>query len=159
MKPKHQRLVLLSLGLAGMAAATLLTLSALEQNIVFFQSPSDLAAKKPPVGKKLRIGGLVAEGSMRKLPDGVGVRFTVTDLKHSIDVVYRGILPDLFREGQGVVAQGKLRADGVFTATEILAKHDENYMPAEVADALKKAGRWKEGQKEGVKAGAGGGSK
>lgn len=142
MKPKHQRLTLLLLALAGLVAATVLALDALEENIVFFQSPSDLAAKSVPAGQRLRIGGLVAEGSVKTLSGGVGVRFVVTDLEHSIDVVFRDILPGGFREGQGVVAQGALREDGVFAATEVLAKHDETYMPAEVAEALKKSGVW-----------------
>jgi cytochrome c-type biogenesis protein CcmE len=113
---------------------------------VFFYSPTDIAAKPPPTDKSLRIGGLVAPGSVVKSEDGLTTTFDVTDTNHTLKISYRGQLPDLFREGQGIVALGTLRPDGVFTAREVLAKHDENYMPPEVADALKKAGRWKEGE-------------
>ena len=143
MKPKHKRLWLLlgSLSVLGVAAALVLT--ALNDNIVFFYSPTQLAAKTPGPAQRLRIGGLVAEGSVKK--DGQEVRFTVTDLQKTVPVVYRGLLPDLFREGQGVIAEGTLGADGVFLAREVLAKHDEKYMPPEVAKALKESGRWNEG--------------
>jgi cytochrome c-type biogenesis protein CcmE len=142
MKPKRKRLWLLvgSLGVLGVAVA--LVLSALNDNLVFFYSPTELADKKPAPSQRLRIGGLVAEGSVKK--EGQEVHFVVTDLKKSVSVVYRGLLPDLFREGQGVVAEGSLGADGVFTAREVLAKHDEKYMPPEVAKALKASGRWQE---------------
>jgi cytochrome c-type biogenesis protein CcmE len=148
MTPKRKRLWLLVASLATLGVAAALVLSALNDNIVFFYSPSQLAEKKPAPnssleGRRLRIGGLVEQGSVRK--DGQEVRFKVTDLKQSVDVVYRGLLPDLFREGQGVIAEGSLGADGVFTAREVLAKHDENYMPPEVAKALKESGRWQEG--------------
>jgi cytochrome c-type biogenesis protein CcmE len=139
-KPKHRRLtfVLIGLGLLGVAAA--LVLSAFDEAIVFFRSPSDLV-EKPELGdRRLRIGGLVEEGSVDR-GSGAVVRFRITDLENTIPVRYTGILPDLFREGQGVVAEGRLR-DGVFVADEVLAKHDENYMPPEVADALKKSGQW-----------------
>ncbi|HEY4168422.1 MAG TPA: cytochrome c maturation protein CcmE, partial [Reyranella sp.] len=109
----------------------------------FFYSPTQVAEKHPGAGRRLRIGGLVEQGSVKK--DGQEVRFIVTDLKKTLPVVYRGLLPDLFREGQGVVAEGTLGADGVFTAREVLAKHDEKYMPPEVAKALKESGRWQEG--------------
>ncbi len=129
-----------SLGVLGVAAA--LVLSALNDNIVFFYSPTQLAEKKIAPERHFRIGGLVEAGSVQK--NGQEIRFRVTDTHKTVDVVYRGLLPDLFREGQGVVAEGTLGADGVFVAREVLAKHDENYMPPEVAKALKEAGQWKE---------------
>ena len=137
MTPKRKRLWLLvgSLGVLGVAAALVLT--ALNDNIVFFYSPSQLADKKPAPDRRLRIGGLVEQGSVKK--DGEVVRFTVTDMQKTVPVVYRGLLPDLFREGQGIIAQGRMRPDYTFEATEVLAKHDENYMPPEVAGALAKA--------------------
>ena len=143
MAPKRKRLYLLlgSLGVLGIAAA--LVLSALNDNLVFFYSPTQVAEKHPGPDRRLRIGGLVEQGSVKK--DGQEVRFVVTDLKQTVPVVYRGLLPDLFREGQGVVAEGALGADGVFVAREVLAKHDEKYMPPEVAKALKESGRWQEG--------------
>jgi cytochrome c-type biogenesis protein CcmE len=143
MTPKRKRLWLVvgSLGVLGVAVA--LVLSALSDNLVFFYSPTQVAEKHPAPGRRLRIGGLVEQGSVKK--DGQEVRFTVTDLKQNLAVVYRGLLPDLFREGQGVVAEGSMGADGVFTAREVLAKHDEKYMPPEVAKALKDSGRWQEG--------------
>ncbi len=144
MTPKRRRLWLLigSLGTLGVAAA--LVLSALNDNLVFFYSPTQVAEKNPGPDRRFRLGGLVEAGSVQK--DGQVVRFTVTDTNKTIAVVYRGILPDLFREGQGVIAEGALGSDGVFTAREVLAKHDENYMPPEVAKALKEAGQWKEGK-------------
>jgi len=141
--PKRKRLWLLVGSLAILGVAATLVLTALKDNIVFFYSPSQLAEKKPAPDRRLRIGGLVEQGSVKK--DGQEVRFIVTDLKKTVPVVYRGILPDLFREGQGVIAEGTLGADGVFTAREVLAKHDEKYMPPEVAKALKESGRWQEG--------------
>ncbi len=139
---KRRRLWLLigSLGTLGVAAA--LVLSALNDNLVFFYSPTQVAEKSlgPTVASAL--GGLVEAGSVQK--EGQVVRFTVTDTNKTIAVVYRGILPDLFREGQGVIAEGALGSDGVFAAREVLAKHDENYMPPEVAKAIKEAGQWKE---------------
>ena len=143
MTRKRQRLYTLLLAMLGLATATALTLTAFQDNIVFFYSPTDLAAK-PPGNRIVRIGGLVEAGSVARAADSPEVSFRVTDNVQSIDVHYRGILPDLFREGQGVVAQGSLRSDGVFEAREVLAKHDENYMPPEVAEALKKNGTWKE---------------
>ena len=142
MTPKRKRLWLLvaSLGVLGVAAA--LVLSALNDNIVFFYSPSQLAEKKPGADRRLRIGGLVEQGSVKM--EGEIVRFTVTDMQKTVPVVYRGLLPDLFREGQGVIAEGSLGSDGVFVARDVLAKHDENYMPPEVAKALKESGRWQE---------------
>jgi len=141
--PKRRRLWLLVASLAVLGAAAALVLTALNDNIVFFYSPSQLAEKKPAPDRRLRIGGLVEQGSVKK--EGTEVRFKVTDLKQSVSVVYRGILPDLFREGRGVIAEGSLDSNGVFTAREVLAKHDENYMPPEVAKALKESGRWQEG--------------
>jgi cytochrome c-type biogenesis protein CcmE len=141
--PKRKRLWLLVASLATLGVAATLVLTALRDNIVFFYSPSQLAEKKPAPDRRLRIGGLVEQGSVQK--DGAVVRFKVTDLKESVPVVYRGLLPDLFREGQGVIAEGSLGADGIFAAREVLAKHDENYMPPEVAKALKESGRWQEG--------------
>ncbi len=139
MKPKHQRLTLLGLGVLGLAGAAALVLTAFQDNLVFFQTPTELATKSVAPNQRLRIGGLVQDGSVVK--DGSEVRFIVTDLAHSIPVTYKGLLPDLFREGQGIVAEGRF-ANGTFTATEVLAKHDENYMPPEVVEALKKSGEW-----------------
>jgi len=140
LKRKHKRLTFFGLALLLIAAAAALTLSAYEESIVFFHSPTDIVTKSVVPDKRLRLGGLVEEGSVKRLGDAV-VTFRVTDMANTINVSYRGILPDLFREGQGVVAEGTYAA-GVFTAAEVLAKHDENYMPPEVADALKKAGKW-----------------
>lgn len=139
MKPKHRRLtfVVIGLGLLGIAAA--LILSAFQESIVFFHSPSELAEHANLADRRLRIGGLVEEGSVNR--SGATVTFRITDLANAVTVAYTGILPDLFREGQGVVAEGHMK-DGVFVADQVLAKHDENYMPPEVADALKKSGQW-----------------
>jgi cytochrome c-type biogenesis protein CcmE len=139
MKPKHQRLALLGLGVLVLGAAAALVLTAFEDNLVFFHTPTELATKEVKPSQRLRIGGLVAENSVVK--NGSDVRFVITDGAHSINVAYRGILPDLFREGQGIVAEGTFE-DGIFTAREVLAKHDENYMPPEVVEALKKSGEW-----------------
>jgi cytochrome c-type biogenesis protein CcmE len=128
---------LIGAGLAGLGIATALVLNAIQNNLVFFFSPTQVAAKEAPVQKTFRIGGLVQQGSVKREDDGLTMRFVVTDLAHSLPVVYTGILPDLFKEGKGVVAQGRLGADGIFHAEEVLAKHDENYMPPEAADALK----------------------
>jgi len=136
-KPRHKRLAAIGLGFAALAAATALVLTAFEQNLVFFFTPSQVAANEAPKGRTFRIGGMVQTGSVKR--EGVEVRFVVTDTAMSIPVVYRGALPDLFREGKGVVAQGSLGADGVFQAREVLAKHDENYMPPEAAHAVEKA--------------------
>jgi cytochrome c-type biogenesis protein CcmE len=143
MTPKRKRLWLLVGSLGVLCVAAALVLTALNDNIVFFYSPSQLTEKKPAPDRHFRLGGLVEQGSVKK--EGEVVRFKVTDLKQSVNVVYRGLLPDLFREGQGVIAEGSLGKDGVFTAREVLAKHDENYMPPEVAKALKESGRWQEG--------------
>jgi len=141
MTPKRRRLWLLvaSLGVLGVAVA--LVLSTLNDNLVFFYSPTQVAEKNITSERRFRLGGLVEPGSVKKA--GQEVRFTVTDTHKTLAVVYRGLLPDLFREGQGVVAEGVLGADGVFVAREVLAKHDENYMPPEVAKAIKEAGQWR----------------
>jgi cytochrome c-type biogenesis protein CcmE len=143
MKPKHQRLAFISLGFLLLAGAVALVLTAFQENLVFFHSPTDLKTKVVKPEQRLRIGGLVVQGSVKNMADA-NIRFTVTDLANSVQVNFRGILPDLFREGQGIVAEGYFR-NGVFQATDVLAKHDETYMPAEVADAIKKAGQWKGG--------------
>ena len=145
-KARRRKRLALSVGaLLALGGATALVLTAFQDSLVFFYSPSDLAAKPPSDGRRIRVGGLVEAGSVER--NGLDVRFRVTDTARSIAVTYRGQLPDLFREGQGMVAQGTLAADGSsFTANEVLAKHDETYMPPEVAEALKKAGRWKEGE-------------
>ena len=140
MTPKQTRLAAIVGGLAFLAIAAGLALTALEDNIVFFRSPSELEQKPATPGAALRIGGLVREGSVTR--DGLRASFQVTDMAHHIDVSYEGMLPDLFREGQGVVAEGSFRADGLFVADTVLAKHDETYMPPEVAEALEKAGKY-----------------
>ena len=139
MKPRHKKLAAIAIGVAALGAATALVLSAFQENLVFFFTPSQIAAKEAPQGRTFRIGGMVEKGSVKRQADGVTVQFAVTDTAKSIPVSYRGSLPDLFREGKGVVAQGQLGADGVFRANEVLAKHDENYMPPEAAEAVKKA--------------------
>jgi cytochrome c-type biogenesis protein CcmE len=144
MKPKRRRLYFVVVGMMLLGAAAGLVLYAMNDSLVFFYSPSDLVTKEVPPGRTLRLGGLVETGSVQR-DGGTAVRFRVTDMAKTVPVVYDGILPDLFREGQGVVAQGTLGPDGVFVAAEVLAKHDENYMPKEVVDALKKSGQWQEG--------------
>ena len=145
MTRKRRRLLALVVGLSLLGAATAMVLAAFNENLVFFYGPSELLAKKIGPDRRIRIGGLVEQQSLQRQASGHGVGFRVTDGKTDIAVVFDGVLPDLFREGQGVVAEGRLRPDGVFAATSVLAKHDEKYMPPEVADALKKAGRWQEG--------------
>jgi len=137
MTPRQKRLTLIVGIVVAVGVATALVLNAFNSNLVFFYSPSQVAAHEAPEGRPFRVGGMVTVGSVKR--DGVDVVFTVTDLVKSMQVHYRGSLPDLFKEGKGVVAQGKLGADGVFTAQEVLAKHDENYMPPEAAAALKQA--------------------
>jgi cytochrome c-type biogenesis protein CcmE len=144
MTRRRRRLIALAAGLVALGAAAALALTALNDTLVFFYSPSEIAAKDLAPGRTFRLGGLVEEGSLQTGTDGT-VSFRVTDLEQTVPVSFKGVLPDLFREGQGVVAQGALGTDGTFAATEVLAKHDENYMPPEVADALKKTGRWQEG--------------
>jgi cytochrome c-type biogenesis protein CcmE len=143
MTRKQRRLVLIGSGLAVLAVAAALVLSALKDSIVFFNSPTDVVERKVKAGDRIRLGGLVKPGSLAR-GDNLNVRFEVTDGNRAIPVAYTGILPDLFREGQGVVTEGALDASGLFKADTVLAKHDETYMPKEVADALKKQGHWKE---------------
>jgi cytochrome c-type biogenesis protein CcmE len=138
-KPRHKRIIAIGVGVAALGAATALVLSAFQENLVFFFTPSQVVNHEAPQGRTFRIGGMVEKGSLQRQGDGVTVRFAVTDTAKSIPVAYRGSLPDLFREGKGVVAQGQLGADGVFQAREVLAKHDENYMPPEAAEAVKRA--------------------
>ena len=148
---KRRRLYIVLTGLTMLGVAAALVLTALEDNIVFFHSPSDIQAKAVAPGQHFRMGGLVKDGSVTKAEDGLVTNFEVTDLDHTVKVSYRGILPDLFREGQGVVAEGSLNPERVFVAREVLAKHDENYMPPEVAEALKKSGKWKHATAEDYK--------
>jgi len=136
-KPRHKRITAIAVGVAALGIAAALVLSAFQKNLVFFFTPSQVAANEAPQGRTFRIGGMVVPGSLKR--EGVSVEFTVTDTAKSMRVTYRGQLPDLFREGKGVVAQGQLGADGMFRASEVLAKHDENYMPPEAADAVKRA--------------------
>ena len=139
MKARTKRGLAIVVGLAALGIASALVLNAFRSNLVFFFSPSQIAANEAPRDRNFRVGGLVEQGSIRRDGGGLTVNFVVTDLAKTIPVSYTGLLPDLFREGKGVVAQGKLGADGVFRADQVLAKHDENYMPPEAADALKKA--------------------
>ena len=140
MTARQKRLALLLAGLAALAVAAWLVLAAFRENLVFFLTPAQVAAGEAPSGRAFRIGGLVEAGSVRREADGVSVRFVVTDNADRMAVLYRGILPDLFREGKGVVAQGRLQPGGLFLAEQVLAKHDENYMPPEAAYALERAG-------------------
>ena len=138
MTPKRKkRIMLIGLMLAGVAIAAGFALQAFNENLMFFYTPSEVAAGEAPAGRMIRVGGLVTEGSVQRQSDGLTVQFDVTDNDKTITVQYTGILPDLFREGQGIVAHGQLQEDRLFVAAEVLAKHDENYMPPEVADALK----------------------
>jgi cytochrome c-type biogenesis protein CcmE len=139
MKPRHKRFAMVATGIAALGVVAALVLSAFQKNLVFFFTPSQVAANEAPQGRTFRVGGLVEPGSVQRQADGVTVRFVVTDTARSIPVFYHGILPDLFREGKGVVTQGRLDGNGVFQASEVLAKHDENYMPPEAAEAIKKA--------------------
>ncbi|MFQ5696990.1 MAG: cytochrome c maturation protein CcmE [Myxococcota bacterium] len=136
MTPRRRRLAFVGVGLVALALTTALVLNAFQSNLVFFITPSDIAQGKAPQGRAYRVGGLVEPGSLKRESDGLTVHFVVTDLKERVEVSYTGILPDLFTEGQGAVVQGRLRKDGVFRATQVLAKHDETYMPPEVAAAL-----------------------
>lgn len=145
MTRKQRRLTLIGASLAVLAIAAALVLGALRDSIVFFNSPTDVAEKRISLGTRMRIGGLVKPGSLQR-GDNLQVSFAVTDGNADIEVRYQGIVPDLFREGQGVVAEGKLESGGVLAADTVLAKHDERYMPREVVDALKKSGRWQEGE-------------
>ena len=137
MKPRHKRLVLIGAGVAALGLAVALVLSAFQKNLVFFFTPTQILAGEAPKSNNFRMGGMVEEGSIRRQADGVTVAFVVTDGAKAVKVHYRGVLPDLFKEGKGVVAQGKLGEDKLFLADEVLAKHDENYMPPEAAYAMK----------------------
>jgi len=145
MKRRHRRITFIAVGLAALGLAAYLAASAFRNNLVFFFSPTQVAAKEAPVGRTFRIGGLVQEGTLKR--DGLNVQFVVTDTEANIPVVYNGILPDLFKEGRGCVAQGKIGTDGVFHAEQVLAKHDENYMPPEAGQALDKAKHAREAAK------------
>lgn len=139
MKPRHKKLALIVLVLAILGVAAALVLNAFNSNLVFFFSPTQVANGEAPTSRAFRIGGLVEEGSIRREADGLTTRFVVTDTAKTMPVTYTGILPDLFKEGKGVVAEGRLGADGLFAATQVLAKHDENYMPPEAASAIEQA--------------------
>lgn len=139
MKPRHKRFAFIGLGLLVLGVATVLILNAFQSNLVFFFTPTQVASGEVPQGRSFRIGGMVEDGSLVRENDGLTVRFIVTDTAKRVPVTFKGILPDLFKEGKGAVAQGKLSADGTFVASEVLAKHDENYMPPEAAEALAKA--------------------
>jgi cytochrome c-type biogenesis protein CcmE len=139
MKARQKRLLLVVAGVALLGGAVALVLSAFQQNLVFFHTPTEVAEGKAPQGRTFRIGGMVEAGSIQRQPDGVTVRFAITDTAKTIPVAYQGPLPDLFKEGKGAVVQGSLGADGLFTASEVLAKHDENYMPPEAQDAIDRA--------------------
>ncbi|MCZ4314413.1 cytochrome c maturation protein CcmE [Comamonadaceae bacterium G21597-S1] len=144
MKPRAKRALAIVLALAALGVASALVLQAFQSNLVFFFSPTQVMANEAPRERNFRVGGLVEQGSIERDAQGLTVRFKVTDTAHAIPVTYTGLLPDLFKEGKGVVAQGKLGADGVFHADQVLAKHDENYMPPEAAEALKNAANHKE---------------
>jgi cytochrome c-type biogenesis protein CcmE len=139
MKPRTKRALAIVSGLTALGIASALVLNAFNSNLVFFFSPTQVLAHEAPRDRSFRIGGLVEQGSLQREPTGLTIRFVVTDLAKQVPVTYTGLLPDLFKEGKGVVAQGKLGSDGVFRAEQVLAKHDENYMPPEAAEALKKA--------------------
>jgi cytochrome c-type biogenesis protein CcmE len=139
MKPRHKKLGIIIGGLAGLGVVAALVLNAFRSNLVFFFSPSQVVAHEAPLGRSFRLGGLVEQGSVKRAADGLTVEFIVTDTAKSIPVTYKGILPDLFKEGKGVVTEGKLGPDGVFRAEQVLAKHDENYMPPDAAHAIEQA--------------------
>jgi cytochrome c-type biogenesis protein CcmE len=141
MKKRHKRLGFIVFGLLAIGVATMLVLNAFRENLVFYFSPSQVVAKEAPVNRTFRIGGLVETGSLKREADGLTLRFMVTDTVRSIPVIYKGILPDLFKEGRGCVAQGRIGPDGAFQADQVLARHDENYMPPDVAQSLEKATR------------------
>ncbi len=145
MTRKRRRLYAVTAGLLMLGAAAGLVLSAFQDNLVFFVTPSEVAARDVKPGQRIRLGGLVENDSVERRQGSPEIRFRVTDLERAVPVSYTGILPDLFREGQGVVAQGSFGEDGTFIADEVLAKHDENYMPPDVAEGLRKAGHWEEG--------------
>jgi cytochrome c-type biogenesis protein CcmE len=141
MTPRRRRMILVGLVLTGVALATFLALTAFQKNLLYFYTPFQVAAGEAPKGYPFRVGGLVVQGSVQRNPANLTVHFAVTDGSATVPVVYSGILPDLFREGQGIIAVGRIDGAGVFEASEVLAKHDENYMPPEVADALKQQGQ------------------
>lgn len=143
MKAKHQRLVLIGLAALAVSGAAALGFNALSDTMTYFYSPSDVVSKGVEPGQSIRLGGLVEAGSVRREADGLTLAFTVTDTANTVPVRYKGLVPDLFKEGQGVVAEGKFDPQGVFVAASLLAKHDENYMPPEVADSIKRAGEWR----------------
>jgi cytochrome c-type biogenesis protein CcmE len=147
MKRRHKRIAFIVVGLAGLSLAAYLVTSAFRNNLVFFFSPTQVAAKEAPLNRTFRVGGLVQEGSLQRDKDGLTVSFVVTDTAANVPVVYKGILPDLFKEGRGCVAQGKMDEKGVFHADQVLAKHDENYMPPEAGEAIDKAKHSKEASK------------
>jgi len=147
MKTRHKRVAFILAGLAGLGVAAALVLNAFNDNLVFFFSPTQVAAKEAPIDRTFRVGGLVQEGTLKRDSDGLTVRFSVTDTAQSLPVVYKGILPDLFKEGRGCVAQGRIGSDGVFYADTVLAKHDENYMPPEAGQAIDKAKHAREASK------------
>ncbi|HXZ59610.1 MAG TPA: cytochrome c maturation protein CcmE [Steroidobacteraceae bacterium] len=153
MTPRQRRMTLVIGIVAGVSLAGALALSAFRKNVTFFFDPTQVAAGQVPAGQRFRLGGMVTEGSLRREPGSLEVHFVVTDFSHQVPVSYTGVLPDLFREGAGVVAHGRLRADGTFVADEVLAKHDEKYMPPEVARSLKR--RHGESRQEGAPAAAG----
>jgi cytochrome c-type biogenesis protein CcmE len=159
MTPRRRRLTLVLGVLAGVAIAGGLTLRALRANVMFFFDPSQVVAGEAPHDQRFRLGGMVEKGSVRRAPGSLEVNFVVTDFRHELPVRYTGVLPDLFREGQGVVAEGTLDGSGTFDADTILAKHDETYMPREVADALKKSGHWKDDYAQRAAMPIGGGNK
>jgi cytochrome c-type biogenesis protein CcmE len=139
MKRRHKRIAFILVGLAGLSVAAFFVANAFRNNLVFFFSPTQIIAKEAPINRTFRVGGLVQDGTLQRDKDGLTVRFVVTDTAANVPVVYKGILPDLFKEGRGCVAQGRLSADGVFHADQVLAKHDENYMPPEAGQAIDKA--------------------
>ncbi|PYS72115.1 MAG: cytochrome c maturation protein CcmE [Acidobacteria bacterium] len=139
MKRRHKRIAFILVGLSGIAIAAYLVASAFRNNLVFFFSPTQVVAREAPINRTFRVGGLVQDGTLKRDPDGLTVRFVVTDTAANVPVVYKGILPDLFKEGRGCVAQGRIDAQGVFHAEQVLAKHDENYMPPEAGQAIDKA--------------------
>lgn len=138
-KARHKRFILIAIGLALLGLAAMLILNAFQSNMVFFYTPTQVDKGEVPHGTGFRIGGLVVKDSLKRQDDGLTVHFSITDTAKTVPVVYKGVLPDLFKEGKGVVAQGKVGPDGIFVASEVLAKHDENYMPPEAAEALKRA--------------------
>jgi cytochrome c-type biogenesis protein CcmE len=146
LKPRHKRLILLAVALGALGVAAMLVLSAFQKNLVFFITPTQILAGEAPRGREFRIGGMVEAGSLQRQADGVTVSFVVTDLANKVRVTYRGILPDLFKEGKGVVAQGKLDENGTFAAAQVLAKHDENYMPPEAKYAIQQGAQHMKGK-------------